>query len=34
MFSGENKIVMLDEIKNIVENIVENMLCFNFLTGF
>jgi len=24
----------LDEIKNIVEIIVENMLCFNFLTRF
>ena len=34
MFFGENKIIMLDEIKNIVEIIVENMLCFNFLTRF
>jgi len=34
MFFGENKIVMLDEIKNIVENIVENTLCFSFLTRF
>jgi len=26
--------VMLDEIKNIVGNIVENMLYFSFLTRF
>jgi len=25
---------MLDEIKNIVKNIVENMLCFSLLTQF
>jgi len=34
MLFGENEIVMLDEIKNIVRNIVENMLCFSLLTRF
>jgi len=29
---GENENVMCNEKKNIVENIVENMLCFTFLT--
>jgi len=28
------EIVMWNEIKNIVENIAENMLCFIFLTRF
>ena len=29
---GENENVMCNEKKKIVENIVENMLCFTFLT--
>jgi len=32
MLFGENEKVMWNEIKNIVENIVENMLYFTFLT--
>jgi len=34
MLFGENEKVMWNEIKNIVENIVENMLYFTFLTWF
>jgi hypothetical protein len=31
MLFGENENVMWNEIKNIVGNIAENMLCFTFL---
>jgi len=32
MLFGKNEIIIWDEIKNIVRNIVGNMLCFSFLT--
>jgi len=34
MLFEENESVMWNEIKNIVGNIVGNMLCFTFLTRF